>query len=69
MAKVPYAIAVNRADTVDPAGDAQLRAALDLDKFVPVVPCDATDRESVKRVLLALLLAVDASLKRATAAV
>ncbi len=69
MAKVPYAIAVNRADTVDPAGDAQLRAALDLDKFVPVVPCDATDRESVKRVLLALLHAVDASLKRATAAV
>ena len=31
---------------------------LDLDEDTPVVPCDATDRESVKSVLLALLYSV-----------
>ncbi len=32
-----------------------MRDVLDLGADVPVVPCDATDRESVKAVLLALL--------------
>jgi len=41
---------------------------LDLHPDVPVVPCDATDRESVKSVLLALLYAVVESLDSAAAA-
>ena len=35
-----------------------MRDALGLDPRVPVMPCDATDKESVKAVLLALLYAV-----------
>jgi small GTP-binding protein len=58
MAKVPFVVALNRADGLDPAGEARIRSVLALDDDVPVVPCDATDRESVKSVLLALLYSV-----------
>jgi small GTP-binding protein len=58
MARVPFVVALNRSDGLDPAEETRVREILDLYPEVPVVPCDATDRESVKAVLLALLYAV-----------
>ena len=58
MAKVPFVVALNRVEGLDPAEEQRVRDALQLDREVPVLPCDATDRESVKSVLLALLYAV-----------
>src|SRR5882724_3631972 len=68
MARVPFVVALNRADGRDEADEDRIRKTLDLDPHVPVVPCDATDRESVKSVLLALLYAVVDTLDAATAA-
>ena len=65
MAKVPFVVAMNRTEGVGPDDEARLREALDLDETVPVVPCDALDRESVKGVLLALLYAVLGTLDEA----
>jgi uncharacterized protein len=65
MARVPYVVALNRAEGTDEAEELRIRDALDLGADVPVVPCDATDRESVKGVLLALLYAVVDSLDAA----
>jgi small GTP-binding protein len=67
MARVPYVVALNRADAIDEAEEARIRSALDLEADVPVVPCDAMDRESVKAVLLALLYSVVDSLDAAAA--
>ena len=58
MARVPFVVALNRAAGLDPAEEDRVRDVLELDEDVPVVPCDATDRESVKAVLLALLYSV-----------
>lgn len=58
MARVPYVVALNRASDNDPATEARLRDVLQLDPAVPVLAVDATDKESVKAVLLALLYAV-----------
>ncbi|MDP3711827.1 MAG: ATP/GTP-binding protein [Mycobacteriales bacterium] len=58
MARVPFVVGLNRAAGLDPSDEARVRAALALGDEVPVVPCDATDRESVKAVLLALLYSV-----------
>ena len=58
MARVPFVVALNRAAGIDPAEEDRVRDVLELDEDVPVVPCDATDRESVKAVLLALLYSV-----------
>ena len=58
MARVPFVVAVNRTEGLDPAGEDRLRAALRLEPDVPLVPCDATDKDSVKAVLLALLYSV-----------
>ncbi len=55
---IPFVVALNRAEGGDPEEEARVREILDLAGDVPVVPCDATDRESVKAVLLALLHAV-----------
>jgi small GTP-binding protein len=68
MAHVPFVIALNRADGIDDDEERRVRERLDLDPDVAVVPCDATDRESVKSVLLALLYAVVDSLDSAAAA-
>jgi len=62
MAHVPYVVGLNRADGIDEEEERRVRDTLDLMPDVPVVPCDATDRESVKSVLLALLYAVVESL-------
>ncbi len=58
MAHVPFVVALNRAAGMDPSDEERVRDVLDLGEDVPVVPCDATDRESVKAVLLALLYSV-----------
>lgn len=68
MAHVPFVVGYNRADSVDETDDGRIRGVLDLDSETPIVPCDVTDRESVKSVLLALLYAVVDSLDTATAA-
>ena len=62
MANVPFVVALNRSDGLDLDEEARVREVLELDDKVPVVPCDAVDRESVKSVLLALLYAVVDSL-------
>jgi small GTP-binding protein len=58
MARVPFVVALNRAAGIDPSDEDRVRSVLELGDDVPVVPCDATDRESVKSVLLALLYSV-----------
>jgi uncharacterized protein len=58
MTGVPYVIAVNRVAAMEEHQEQWLRAELDAAATAPVVPCDATDRESVKAVLLCLLHAV-----------
>jgi small GTP-binding protein len=58
MARVPFVVAVNRAQGLDPAEEERLRQTLRLGAGVPIVPCDATDKDSVKAVLLALLYSV-----------
>jgi signal recognition particle receptor subunit beta len=63
MARVPFVVALNRSDGIDPSEEQRVRDILDIDADIPVVPCDATDRESVKAVLLALLYAVLDSLE------
>ncbi len=68
MARVPFVVGLNRAEGMDEAEEERIRKTLDLDPDVPVVPCDATDRESVKSVLLALLYAVVETLDGAAAA-
>ena len=67
MARVPFVVGLNRAEAVDPEVEARVRDALELGSAVPVVACDATDRASVKNVLLALLYAVVDSLDVAAA--
>jgi len=62
MARVPFVVALNRSAGLDPADERHVRDVLGLDEEVAVVPCDATDRESVKAVLLALLYSVVDSL-------
>ena len=68
MAHVPFVVGLNRADGIDEAEEQRVRDTLNLDPDIPVVPCDATDRESVKSVLLALLYAVLETLDSAAAA-
>jgi len=58
MARVPFVVALNRSAGIEPSDEEKVRSVLELDEDVPVVPCDATDRESVKSVLLALLYSV-----------
>ena len=58
MARVPFVVGLNRTDVPGSVTEQDVRAVLDLPPQVPVVPCDATDRESVKSLLLALLYSV-----------
>jgi small GTP-binding protein len=67
MAKVPFVVGLNRAESVSADVEARVRDVLGLDPSVPVVACDATDRASVKEVLLALLYAVVDSIDVAAA--
>ena len=51
----PFVVAVNCFDDAPPYDTDDVRIALDLDPEVPVVLCDARDRESVKNVLITLV--------------
>ena len=58
MARVPYVVALNRASADDHALVQAVRDRLEIPSDVAILSCDATDKESVKNVLLALLYAV-----------
>jgi small GTP-binding protein len=58
MARVPCVVGLNKTEGADPDVEQQVRHALEIEPEIAIVPCDATDRESVKAVLLALLYAV-----------
>jgi uncharacterized protein len=58
MARVPYVVALNRASGDDHELTERVRDALAIPSDVAILACDATDKESVKNVLLALLYAV-----------
>jgi signal recognition particle receptor subunit beta len=51
----PFVVAVNCFDDAPQFASADVRAALDLDPGVPLVFCDARDRDSVKNVLITLV--------------
>ncbi len=55
MADVPHVVAINKATGDDAAVIADVRARLEVPDTVPVVACDARERDDVKRVLVALL--------------
>ena len=57
-APAPYVVAANKQDLPDAWSPQDLRIALSVDPAVKVVPCVATDRESVKSVLLELLYTI-----------
>jgi len=57
-AETPYVVAANKQDRADAWSPDDLRIALNIDQGVKVLPCVATDRDSVKNVLLELLYSV-----------
>jgi signal recognition particle receptor subunit beta len=52
---LPFVVGVNCFDGAYRYGTEEVRAALDLDPSVPMLLCDARDRDSVKQVLVRLL--------------
>lgn len=52
---VPYVVVANKQDLAGAAPPAALQRALNLDGRVPVVPCIATQKRSVRTALLALV--------------
>lgn len=52
---VPYVVVANKQDLAGAASPAALQRALNLDGQVPVVPCIATQKRSVRAALLALV--------------
>ena len=68
MARVPFVVALNRTEGVDEVEEAG-SAGAEHRPDVPMVPCDATDKESVKSVLLALLYSVLDEVEAAPASV
>lgn len=57
-APTPYVVAANKQDSKDAWDLADMRIALRLDKKVKFLPCVATDKETVKKVLLELLYSI-----------
>ncbi len=57
-AETPYIVAANKQDLPDAWSPEDLRIALKIDRSVKVLPMVATDKESVKRVLLELLYSI-----------
>jgi small GTP-binding protein len=57
-APTPYVVAANKQDREDAWTVDDLRIALKLDRKVKMLPCVATDRQSVKKVLLELLYSI-----------
>src|SRR4051812_25491819 len=52
---LPFVVAVNRFDGELYHPIEEVRAALDIDKAIPILECDARSRESVKDALISLL--------------
>jgi signal recognition particle receptor subunit beta len=63
---LPFIVAVNCFDDAYRYGTEEVRMALDIDPHVPVLLCDARDRESTKQVLVTLMhhVMADARLAR-----
>jgi signal recognition particle receptor subunit beta len=57
-ATTPFVVVANKQDIADAWSPSDLRIALNVDESVKVLPCVATDRESVRNVLLELLYTV-----------
>jgi len=57
-APTPYVVAANKQDIIDAWEVDDMRHALRLDPKVKLVPCTATDRDSVKAILLELLYSI-----------
>jgi len=57
-APVPYVVAANKQDMADAWSPEDLRIALRIPADVKVLPCVATDRRSVKNILLELLYSI-----------
>jgi len=53
--QIPFILAVNCFDGAPRYREQDVRAAVDLDSFVPVIMCDARQRSSSKEVLIALV--------------
>lgn len=52
---IPFVVAVNRFEGADRHPVEAVRAALDLDEAVPVLPCDVRRRDSVRDVLISVV--------------
>ena len=52
---LPFVVGVNCFDNAYRYGTEEVRAALELDETVPILLCDARDRESTKQVLVVLM--------------
>jgi small GTP-binding protein len=57
-AATPYVVAANKQDLPDAWSTEDLRIALKIDRNVKVLPCVATNKDSVKNVLLELLYSI-----------
>jgi signal recognition particle receptor subunit beta len=53
--RLPYVIAMNCFDGVQHHAMEDVREALTIEESVPMITCDARDRESVKQALIALV--------------
>ena len=62
-APTPYVVAANKQDLDDAWDIDDMRIALRLDPALKLLPCTATDRESVKGVLLELLYSILAEME------
>jgi uncharacterized protein len=62
-APTPYVVAANKQDREDSWDLADMRIALRLDENVKLLPCVATDKETVKAVLLELLYSILAEME------
>jgi small GTP-binding protein len=62
-APTPYVVAANKQDKKDAWDVEDMRHALRLDSKVKILPCVATDRETVKKVLLELLYSILAEME------
>ena len=62
-APTPYVVAANKQDHSEAWAPEDLRIALRLDPNVKLLPCGATNRESVKAVLLELLYSILAEME------
>jgi signal recognition particle receptor subunit beta len=57
-AQTPYVVAANKQDLADAWSPEDLRIALKVRPQIKLLPCVATDKESVKNVLLELLYSI-----------